>query len=50
MEGRGLVRAVTAEQYRSDPGIVQRMGEHPPGPTDTLYPKLPTGVVLKPLE
>ncbi|HTO86267.1 MAG TPA: TAT-variant-translocated molybdopterin oxidoreductase [Thermoanaerobaculia bacterium] len=43
MEGRGLVRAVTAEQYRSDPGIVQRMGEHPPGPADTLYPKLPTG-------
>jgi MoCo/4Fe-4S cofactor protein with predicted Tat translocation signal len=43
MEGRALVRAVTAEQYRRDPAVVQRMGEHPPGPADTLYPKLPTG-------
>jgi MoCo/4Fe-4S cofactor protein with predicted Tat translocation signal len=43
MEGRDLVRAVTAEAYRRDPGLVQRMGERPPSPADTLYPKLPTG-------
>ncbi|MGH9367060.1 MAG: 4Fe-4S dicluster domain-containing protein, partial [Thermoanaerobaculia bacterium] len=43
MEGRDLVRAVTAEQYRRDPGLVAKMGAHPPGPADTLYPKLPTG-------
>ena len=43
MEGRDLVRAVTAEQYRADPDAVRKMGEHPPGPGDTLYPKLPTG-------
>jgi molybdopterin-containing oxidoreductase family iron-sulfur binding subunit len=43
MEGRDLVRAVTVEQYRRDPDAVQKMGEHPPGPQDTLYPKLPTG-------
>ncbi|MEX0881151.1 MAG: TAT-variant-translocated molybdopterin oxidoreductase [Thermoanaerobaculia bacterium] len=43
MEGRALARAVTAEEYRRDPGAVAKMGEHPPGPEDTLYPKLPTG-------
>ncbi len=43
MEGRDPVRSVTAEAYRKDPGVVARMGEEPPGPHDTLYPKLPTG-------
>ncbi len=43
MEGRNLVRSATAEDYRRDPGIVQKMGEAPPGPADTLYPRLPTG-------
>ncbi len=43
MEGRDPVRAVTAEQYRKDPGVVAKMGEPPPGPKDTLYPQLPTG-------
>ena len=43
MEGRDPVRAVTAEAYRKDPAVVAKMGEPPPGPTDTLYPKLPTG-------
>jgi MoCo/4Fe-4S cofactor protein with predicted Tat translocation signal len=43
MEGRDMVRATTAEAYAKDPEVVARMGEPPPGPTDTLYPKLPTG-------
>ena len=43
MEGRDLVRAVTAEEYRRDPAVVAKMGEPPPGPKDTLYPTLPTG-------
>jgi len=43
MEGRDPVRAVTAEEYRKDPGVVARLGQAPPGPEDTLYPKLPTG-------
>ncbi len=43
MEGRDLVRAVTAEAYRSNPDVVAHMGEHPPGPNDTLYPELPRG-------
>jgi len=43
MEGRDPVRAVTADAYRKDPGVVARLGEQPPGPKDTLYPKLPTG-------
>src|SRR5262249_32442651 len=43
MEGRGLIRSVTADQYAADPRIVSKLGEEPPGPTDTLYPKLPTG-------
>jgi MoCo/4Fe-4S cofactor protein with predicted Tat translocation signal len=43
MEGRRPVRAVTEEQYRRDPESVAKMGEPPPGPEDTLYPKLPTG-------
>ena len=41
MEGRDLIRAVTAEEYRKDPAVVARMGERPPGPSDTLYPPLP---------
>ena len=43
MEGRDPVRAVTAEAYREDPGVVAHMGEPPPGPHDTLYPQLPRG-------
>jgi molybdopterin-containing oxidoreductase family iron-sulfur binding subunit len=43
MEGRAPVRAVTAEAYRKDPSVVAKMGEPPPGPKDTMYPKLPTG-------
>ncbi len=43
MEGRDLVRAVTAEQYRAEPDVVAHMGEKPPGPHDTLYPQLPRG-------
>ncbi|HEY7369464.1 MAG TPA: TAT-variant-translocated molybdopterin oxidoreductase [Thermoanaerobaculia bacterium] len=43
MEGRDIVRTVTAEALARDPGAVQKMGEHSPGPEDTLYPKLPTG-------
>ena len=43
MEGRDPVRAVTADAYRKDPGVVARLGEEPPGPKDTLYPTLPTG-------
>jgi MoCo/4Fe-4S cofactor protein with predicted Tat translocation signal len=43
MEGRHPVRAVTAEEYRRDPGSVAKMGEPPPGPRDTLYPALPAG-------
>ena len=43
MEGRGLIRSVTADQYAADPRIVAKLGEEPPGPSDTLYPKLPTG-------
>jgi molybdopterin-containing oxidoreductase family iron-sulfur binding subunit len=43
MEGRDIVRATTAEAYAKDPEVVARMGEEPPGPSDTLYPKLPTG-------
>ena len=43
MEGRDLVRSITAEQYRRDPGIVQRMGEAGPSSGETLYPRLPTG-------
>jgi molybdopterin-containing oxidoreductase family iron-sulfur binding subunit len=43
MEGRGLVRAVTTEQYRRDPDAVSKLGEPPPESSDTLYPKLPTG-------
>ncbi|MEP6994629.1 MAG: 4Fe-4S dicluster domain-containing protein, partial [Acidobacteriota bacterium] len=42
MEGRALVRAVTAEEYRKDPEAVAKMGEEPPGPADSLYPALPT--------
>ena len=43
MEGRDLVRAVSAEELRRDPEAVAKMGEKPPGPQDTLYPQLPTG-------
>jgi molybdopterin-containing oxidoreductase family iron-sulfur binding subunit len=43
MEGRDLVRAVTAEQYRANPDVVAHMSEKPPGPHDTLYPQLPRG-------
>ena len=43
MEGRDIVRATTAEAYAKDPDVVARMGEEPPGPSDTLYPKLPAG-------
>jgi molybdopterin-containing oxidoreductase family iron-sulfur binding subunit len=43
MEGRDLVRVTTTEAYARDPEVVARMGEEPPGPTDTLYPTLPTG-------
>jgi len=43
MEGRDLVRAVTAEAYRANPDVVAHMGEKPPGPRDTLYPQLPRG-------
>jgi molybdopterin-containing oxidoreductase family iron-sulfur binding subunit len=35
MEGRNLVRAGTASQYREDPGFVARMGE---GSGESLYP------------
>jgi MoCo/4Fe-4S cofactor protein with predicted Tat translocation signal len=43
MEERHPVRAVTAEEYRRDPESVAKIGEPPPGPRDTLYPRLPTG-------
>ncbi len=43
MEGRALVRAVTAAAYRENPAIVAHMGEPPPGPHDTMYPQLPRG-------
>jgi molybdopterin-containing oxidoreductase family iron-sulfur binding subunit len=43
MEGRDIVRAATAEQLRKNPETIRKMGERPPGPDDTLYPKLPTG-------
>jgi molybdopterin-containing oxidoreductase family iron-sulfur binding subunit len=43
MEGRDIVRTVTAAALASDPDAVQKMGGHPPRPEDTLYPKMPTG-------
>jgi molybdopterin-containing oxidoreductase family iron-sulfur binding subunit len=43
MEGRDIVRAVTAVELRKDPDAVAKMGERPPGPHETLYPRLPTG-------
>ena len=43
MEGRGLVRSVTAEEYSKDPEAVAKQGEPPPPPSMTLYPALPTG-------
>ncbi len=43
MEGRDIIRAVTTEALRRDPDAVQKMGERPPGPEDTLYPKMPSG-------
>jgi len=41
MEGRDIVRTVTAAALARDPDAVRKMGEPPPGPDDTLYPKLP---------
>jgi molybdopterin-containing oxidoreductase family iron-sulfur binding subunit len=43
MEGRALVRSVTAEEYRRDPEAVAKLGEAPPGPRETMYPPLPAG-------
>ncbi|MFY9549985.1 MAG: 4Fe-4S dicluster domain-containing protein, partial [Thermoanaerobaculia bacterium] len=43
MDGRDPVRAVSAAAYRRDPEVVAKMGPEPPGPRETLYPKLPTG-------
>jgi molybdopterin-containing oxidoreductase family iron-sulfur binding subunit len=43
MEGRDLVRALPAQAYHANPDAVAHMGEHPPGPKDTLYPQLPRG-------
>ncbi len=43
MEGRDPVRAVSAAAYREDPEVVAKIGEEPPGPRDSLYPRMPTG-------
>jgi molybdopterin-containing oxidoreductase family iron-sulfur binding subunit len=43
MEGRALVRTVTASAYAENPGVVAAMGEPAPGPHDTMYPPLPRG-------
>jgi Fe-S-cluster-containing dehydrogenase component len=40
---RDIVRAGTAAAYAEDPQVFAKMGEKPPGPELTLYPKLPTG-------
>ena len=38
---RDIVRAATAAAYAKDPDVFAKMGEEPPGPELTLYPKLP---------
>ncbi len=40
---RDIVRAATSVEYARDPEVFSKMGEEPPGPELTLYPKLPTG-------
>ena len=40
---RDIVRAGTAAGYAKDPEVFAKMGEEPPGPELTLYPKLPAG-------
>jgi molybdopterin-containing oxidoreductase family iron-sulfur binding subunit len=40
---RDIVRAATAAEYGKDPEVFAKMGEEPPGPEMTMYPKLPTG-------
>ena len=43
MEGRDLVRAVTAEEYRRDPDAVRKMGEHAAGPGRHALPEAADG-------
>jgi molybdopterin-containing oxidoreductase family iron-sulfur binding subunit len=43
MEGRDIVRAVAASALAADPEAVRKMGEKPPGPDQTMYPKMPSG-------
>ena len=40
---RDIVRASTVAEFAKDPEVFAKMGEEPPGPELTLYPKLPTG-------
>ncbi|HEY7475903.1 MAG TPA: TAT-variant-translocated molybdopterin oxidoreductase [Vicinamibacterales bacterium] len=39
MEGRHPVRAVSAEEYRKDPKVVESLGHEVPPPDMTLYPR-----------
>jgi molybdopterin-containing oxidoreductase family iron-sulfur binding subunit len=40
---RDVIRAASAADYAKDPGIFAKMGEEPPGPEMTLYPKVLAG-------
>jgi molybdopterin-containing oxidoreductase family iron-sulfur binding subunit len=40
MEGRHPVRVVDAEEYRTDPHVVEELGHHVPGPDMSLYPPI----------
>jgi molybdopterin-containing oxidoreductase family iron-sulfur binding subunit len=44
MEGRDIVRSLTAAALAADPKAVSKMGEPPPRPDQTLYPPMPQGV------
>ena len=38
---RDIVRAATTAEFAKDPEVFEKMGEEPPGPGLTLYPKMP---------
>jgi len=40
MEGRHPVRVVDAEEYRTDPHVVEELGHHVPGPEMSMYPPI----------
>ena len=40
---RDIVRTASVAEYAKDPEVFAKMGEEPPGPEMTLYPKLPVG-------